>query len=137
MSEELVITTILQYGTYEENNNDMEDRHRRMKDEATLATEQDIQEFRKNLEEMGDEENTNSEQQMIKYMIEIINTFFTEILPTETTYQKDDVTWENVGENTLWITGGMTWGDEPSESTQIFELIKALPRKIRMAGAFK
>ena len=139
MSENFVIATILQYGRYDKNNDDLDDRRRRMKDEATLADEMTINNFIENVLETGrdDLDGTETNNQLIEYMIDIINQFFDDVLPTNKTCEANDVTWENVGECTLWITGGMTWGDDSSESYGKFELFNALPKKIKMAGGFK
>ena len=139
MSESFVIATILQYGRYDENNDDLDDRHRRMKDEATLADEITINNFKENVLETGrdDLDGTETNEQIKEYMIDIIKEFFNNVLPTDETYGANDITWENVGECTLWITGGITWEDDSSESYGKFELFNALPKKIKMAGGFK
>jgi len=94
MSESFVIATILQYGRYDENNDDLDDRHRRMKDEATLADEITINNFKENVLETGrdDLDGTETNNQLIEYMIDIINQFFNDVLPTNKTYEANDVT---------------------------------------------
>ena len=94
MSENFVIATILQYGRYGKNNDDLDDRRRRMKDEATLADEMTINNFKENVLETGrdDLDGTETNNQLIEYMIDIINQFFNDVLPTNKTYEANDVT---------------------------------------------
>ena len=58
---------------------------------------------------------------------EIVNDLFNAI-------EERDVTWIDLKGKTMWITGGMSWGDTPTESYSVFEKFNSLPYDILEKG---
>jgi len=127
MSAELLIYHVIMFG-HDSNEEDTNDRKRRMLHELNHITQKDIDEYKTNLENLGyeDDENENFTE-LIKFAI---NDFFKCLDGSETEYK-----W--IGNETIWITGGMSWGDDPTNACNMFEEFNALPHKIKMAGGFK
>ena len=128
MGADLILYSVIMFGKYNPNFT-LEDRKRRMATEMEHIDKTDEEEYRNNItKELGYTWDETDEYKDL--MIDAINDFFDSL-------DNRDVTWRIIGNCTLWITGGMSYGDEPSESYTIFEEFAMLPNRILTAGGFE
>lgn len=124
MGADLCIQTIHMHGR---DNTPIEWNRRkaRMLNEIQEIDKDDINEFEENLSNACIELDVTNDS-----MIDIINDFLTST-------DARSVTYIEIGEDIIWITGGMTWGDSPTEAYEVFEKFKCLPTRVRIAGGFE
>ena len=101
---------------------------------ALLATPEELDEYYS--EEYGDNLDDYCEQQKIEGdhlghgRDELVNVI-EEALKESTLNDRRDVTFFEFLGYTLYITGGMSWGDAPTDAYTIFEKFNYLPLRIR------
>ena len=130
MSADMLILSIPMYGTYKPNvESDLDNRKRSMLYEISQASAKDIEDFKTNLAD-GNYVLEDFEKSPGELMTDIVEEFFKAL-------GGRDVTFQIFGEMTAWLTGGMSWGDEPTDAFSKFEMFNYLPYNVRIAGAFQ
>lgn len=130
MGADAIIYLVFMNGILNEGS-ELRDRERRMITETNeFLTADDIEEYKQNLINYGNFDEDGNELDVPETIKNVIMNFFECI-------DKRDVTYQFHNGQTIWMTGGMSYGDDPTESSKPFEEFDCLPKRIKEAGGFE
>ena len=128
MSADLIVYHIFMWGCFK-TDQDLRDRERRMIEETNnFLTEEDEDEYKENLREYANYDEDDN--------LDIKETIKNTIMNFFACLNGNDVSYQFHNKQTMWYTGGMSWGDNPTEACEKFEMFNCLPRRIKDAGGF-
>ena len=111
---------------------EMNDKERKMIEEVNNnLTNEDITEYKQNLIEYANYEEDKKRDLDVKETIKNAIMKFFECL------NGNEVDYIIRNNETIWLTGGMSWGDNPTEAFTQFENFIYIPERIRKIGGFE
>ena len=131
MAADLIVYHIFMKGT-PDTQIEMDGKERKMLNEVNNnLTNEDITEYKQNLIDYANYEEND------EYELDIKETIKNAIMEFFGCLNGRDVDYVIHNNETIWFTGGMSWGDNPTEAFTQFENFMYIPERIRKIGGFE